>query len=178
MTQPRSGLGLQGLMTATIRTPEDIDAARITGVDWVRRQRGLIVVRRRNAFVNQGLENVLDLAFSLGGSVISHIAVSGDTSAVTASTTTIGTPNSIKSISPAATRTDQTVSGGADWDEGDVNFAIAKVGFLSGASATAVQNIIGGTGGSSPYDEEFTIDLTAFNTFDLAIDIEVTAEAT
>lgn len=130
-----------------------------------------------NAFVDQGLQGILDSAFGdLTADRITHIGLSGDTAAVTAATTTIGTPNSIKTTANTA-RTDETVAADQTWTQADVAFAITKIGFLRGSAATDVSNIIGGTGGSSPYDEEFTIDLTSVPTWTLTMGIEVTASA-
>ena len=39
-------------------------------------------------------------------------------------------------------------------------------------------NIIGGTAGSSPYNEPFTIDLTAVSAFNLTFSMDITAQAT
>lgn len=132
---------------------------------------------RGNAFVNQGLQAVLDSAYGdLTANRIDHIALSGDTNAVTAATTTIGTPNSIK-VTANTARTNQTVATDQTWTQADVNFAISKIGLLSGAAATDVTNIIGGTGGSAPYNEPFTIDLTNIATWSLTMGVDVTATA-
>lgn len=132
---------------------------------------------RGNAFVNQGLQAVLDSAYGdLVANRIDHIALSGDTTAVTAATTTIGTPNSIK-VTANTSRTAQTVSSDQTWTQADVAFAITKIGLLSGAAATDVANIIGGTGGSAPYNEPFTIDLTNIATWSLTMGIDVSATA-
>jgi len=133
---------------------------------------------RGNAFVNQGLQAVLDSAYGdLVANRIDHIALSGDTTAVTAATTTIGTPNSIK-VTANTSRTAQTVSTDQTWTQADVAFAITKIGLLSGAAATDVANIIGGTGGSAPYNEPFTIDLTNIATWSLQMGVDVSATAT
>lgn len=130
-----------------------------------------------NAFVNQGLQGILDSAYGdLVADRITHIGLSGDTTAVTVSTTTLGTPASIKTTANTS-RSGQTVSADQTWTEADVAFAISKIGLLRGSAATDVSNIIGGTGGSAPYDEPFTIDLTNISTWTLTMGVDVTATA-
>lgn len=135
-----------------------------------------------NAFVNQGLGGILDSAFGdLVADRITHIGLSADTAAVTAGTTDLdpagnGTGTSIKTTDNTS-RSVNTVSCDQTWTQADVSFAIAKIGLLRGSSSTDVSNIIGGTGGSSPYDEPFTIDLTSIATWTLTMGIDVTATA-
>jgi hypothetical protein len=134
---------------------------------------------RHNAFVNKGLQRVLDLLFedtqaALSG--VSHIALSGDSTTVTATTTTIGTPNSIKTVADVL-RTNQTTHGDATFTQADVSFAIRKLAFMTGTAATDIVNIIGGAGGASPYDEDFTVDLTSVGTWSLKFGIDLTATA-
>lgn len=107
---------------------------------------------------------------------ITHIGLSGDSSAVTLATTTLGTPNSIK-VTANTSRTSQTVSTDQTWTQADVAFAIRKIGLLRGSAATDVSNIIGGDGGSAPYDEPFTIDLTSIATWTLTMGIDTTLTA-
>lgn len=130
-----------------------------------------------NAFLNQGLQGILDSMYGdLVADRVTHIALSGDATAVTAATTTIGTPNSIKTTANTS-RTNQTVSADQTWTQADVNFAIKKIGLLRGALATGVSNIIGGDGGAAPYDEPFTIDLTSIAAWTLTMGVDVTATA-
>ena len=132
---------------------------------------------RGNAFVNQGLQSVLDSAYGdLTADRITHIGLSGDTAAVSGATTTLGSPNSIKTTANTS-RSGQTVSTDQTWTQADVAFAITKIGLLTGSAATDVVNIIGGTGGSAPYDEPFTIDLTNIATWTLTMGVDVTATA-
>ena len=58
-----------------------------------------------------------------------------------------------------------------------MSFAITKIGLLRGSASTDVSNIIGGSGGSAPYDEPFTIDLTNITTWTLTMGVDVTATA-
>lgn len=136
-----------------------------------------LVCYRHNAFVNQGLQALLDSGWAdRTASRITHIGLSGDQTTVTGATTTIGTPNSIKATSNVS-RTAQTLSGDQTWTEADVTWPIYKIGYLRGTGPTTVSNIIGGTGGAAPYDEPFTIDLTNISTWSLQMGIDVTATA-
>lgn len=166
---------------ATIRLPrEEVEAVRITGTDYhVGFEGDLAVVTTRpvhNALVNQGLNSLLDSWFNdLAANRITHIGLSEDATAVTASTTTIGTQNSIKTIANVS-RTAQTVSGDATWTQADVTWVVNKIGLLYGATATSVASIIGG-GGTAPYDESFSLDLTSATTFSLTMGVDMTATA-
>jgi|TARA_R110000744_G_C19347456_1_gene560048 hypothetical protein len=135
---------------------------------------------RHNAFTNKGLQAVLDSAYNgLTASRVTHIALSGDTSTVTASTTSIDPSSagfSVKATS-SVSRTAQTVAAEQTWSNSDVSFSIVKIGLMTGTAATDVVNIIGGTGGTAPYNEPFTIDLTSIATWSLTIGIDVTATA-
>lgn len=136
---------------------------------------------KHNALVNQGLQKLLDSWYSaLTASRITHIGLSADTSAVTASTTSLdpGTAgSSIKTIANVS-RTAQTVSGDATWTQADVSWVITKIGLLVGSGVGDVVSIIGGTGGSSPYNENFQLDLTSVTTFNLQMGVDLTATAT
>jgi hypothetical protein len=129
-----------------------------------------------NLFVNQGLEAALDSLFGdLTADRITHIALSGDNSAVTATTADIdpsGTGFSPK-VTANVSRTGRTAGGDNTWTQADISFAVRKVGFLTGALKTDVVNIIGGTG-----NQPFTVDLTSQATFTLTIGIDVTLAAT
>jgi hypothetical protein len=129
-----------------------------------------------NVFVNQGLEAALDSMFGdLTAVPITHIALSGDNSEVTATTADIdpsGTGFSPK-VTANTARTNRTAGGDNTWTQEDVSFAVRKVGFLTGGLKTDVVNIIGGTG-----NQPFTVDLTSQATFTLTIGIDVTLSAT
>ncbi len=155
------------------------------------RDTGLVLLRHCNAYVNTGLNNALDREWGIGTSnTVSHIGVDSNTTAVTASTvflhgTGAGTAAStiIKAISPAATRTAQTTTGGATFVNADFTsgvFVWNKVGLLAGTSTdagTGLVDVVGGTGGSSPYNRTFSLDLTAAGTFSVTAQIAVTATA-
>jgi hypothetical protein len=131
---------------------------------------------RHNLFVNQGLEAALDSMFGdLTAVPITHIALSGDNGAVTATTADIdpsGTGFSPK-VTANTSRTNRTAGADNTWTQDDVSFSVRKVGLLTGALKTNVVNIIGGTG-----NQPFTVDLTSQATFTLTIGIDVTLAAT
>ncbi len=190
-----------GLLKATVVTP-DPDAVVMTGVEFKKNDRGQLwvpkvvpkfdhgklveklqweaVAYRHNAFVNIGLNNALDLLFALASPTVpTRIQVSNSTTAVTAATTTMGGTISNKAFSPAASRTLQTVTAGATYTQADVAFVITKVGLLNTSTdaGTGLYDVIGGTGGSSPYNQPFTIDLTSTLSFSLLMQIAVTGAA-
>lgn len=148
-----------------------------------------LVVAHHNAYVNTGLQNSLDREFGLGGTAVGFIGVSNNSTAVTATTTFLngasgGTAANtiIKPISPASTRTAQTVTGGATFQNADFTsgvFIWNKIGLLTTASdaGTGLVDVIGGTGGSSPYNRTFVLDLTGAGTFVVVAQIAVTAVA-
>lgn len=134
---------------------------------------------RHNAFVNQGLQDVLDSAYGdLVADRITHIGLAQSTATVTATTTSLApTGSSSIKVTANTSRTNQTVHADQTWTQADVSWAIAKIGLLSSSAAADVCNIIGGTGGSAPYNEPFTIDLTSIATWSLTMGIDVTATA-
>ncbi len=151
---------------------------------------GLFYLRKPNAYVNTGLNNSLDREFVLGGSsTFGFIGVSSNTTAVVATTvflngTGAGTAANtiIKAVSPAASRSAQTVTGGATFVNADFTsgvFVWNKLGFLTTSTdaGTGLLDVIGGTGGSSPYNRTFSLDLTAAGTFSVTAQIAVTASA-
>lgn len=100
---------------------------------------------------------------------------------------------SIKGISPAATRTNQTTTGGATWTYsgpsggGDFQlgtpslsapFVMNKIGFLNTATdaGTGLIDVIGGTG-AGIYSRSFKLDLTNAGNFTAILQIAVTAVA-
>ena len=137
---------------------------------------------RHNAFVNQGLQQILDSAYGEldnTGKRITHIALSGDSSTVIVSTSDIdpGGAGFSPKVTLNVSRTGQTVKADNTWTNSDVSFAIVKIGLLTGSNSTDVVNIIGGNGGTAPYDEPFSIDLTSINTWSLQMGVDVTATA-
>lgn len=149
----------------------------------------VILLQHRNAYVNTGLNNSLDREFGLGGTAIGYIGVSSNTTAVTAATVNLngasgGTAANtiILAISPAATRSSQTVTGGASFVNASFTsgvFVQNKIGLLTTSTdaGTGLVDVIGGTGGSSPYNRTFSLDLTSAGTFTEVAQIAVTAVA-
>lgn len=157
----------------------------------------LLHIRHHNAYVNTGLNNALDREWGLGGTAIGFIGVDNNNTAVTAATTflhgagagtqppTASANQVIKAISPAATRSAQTTTGGATFANGDFTpgsnsvFVINKIGLLTASTDTgsALVDVIGGSGGSSPYNRTFVLDLTGAGTFSMVLQIAVTATA-
>lgn len=149
----------------------------------------ILLVAHHNAYVNTGLNNALDREWGLGGTAIGWIGVDNNTTAVTASTTFLhgagagsAATTIIKALSPAATRSSQTTTGGATFANADFTsgiFVINKIGllFTSTDAGTGLVDVIGGTAGSSPYNRTFSMDLTAVGTFTAVLQIAVTATA-
>lgn len=197
-TQASSFVGYSGLMVANLVLPDGGDI-RLAGVGVALRgskrpvvfgqrdgaifrcQPGQkLILTRKNAFVNIGLNNALDRLFNLASPTQpTHIGLSSNTAAVTAATTTLGGTVSIKAFSPAASRASQVVTAGATFTQADVAFVITKVGLLNTSTdaGTGLYDVIGGTGGSAPYNQPFTIDLTGTTSFSLTMQIQVTAAA-
>lgn len=170
-------------------------------------EQGRLHLKHHNAYVRSGLRNSLLREFNIsgGGTAVAGIGVASSTSAVTVDTRFLngataglngavsGQNISIKAISPTATIvTDgagvtQTVTAGATFTNADffsTGFAWAKIG-LTLAVPTSNSNeldgnlvdVIGGTGGSSPYNRTFSLDLTSAGTFSVTAQIAVTASA-
>lgn len=172
------GLFLSGKLLIEIQTSEP-EKVIIEGVDRLERlPDGHIYSEVHNAFVNTGLNMTLDRLFSLSGppSAIDHIGLSSDNTAVVAGTTTLGGTVSIKTFTPAASRTGQVVTAGATWTQADVAFAIKKVGLLNTATdaGTGLLDVVGGTG-AAPYNQPFTIDLTGATTWTMTLSLQITA---
>lgn len=148
-----------------------------------------LILMHANAYVNTGLNNSLDREWGLGGTAIGWIGVDNNSTAVTASTVYLhgaagatAANQIIKAISPAATRTNQTTTGGATFANADFTsgvFVINKLGLLNTSTdaGTGLIDVIGGTGGSSPYNRTFVLDLTGAGTFSATLQIAVTAQA-
>lgn len=192
-------VGFGAMCYARIEVPEkEKDLAVVRGMEVLREENGLIIARRHNAFVNLGLHYVLDRIFNLNtpATSVSHMGISDDNTAVTASTLLLdptaggGSPN-IKALgtgtgATATSRTAETVTCSAGWTKTDGNIVIRKVGLLNVSTdagddtvptVQGVLNIIGGAG-SGIYNEQFTVDLTALSAFNLTFSMDVTAQAT
>jgi hypothetical protein len=203
MSAAREGQGRSGVaqIAVTAEHPEHIrysaDRAWWTDAEgrrvrrWhVRRKKHTLHMEHHNAYVNTGLNNALDREFGLGGTAIGYIGVDNNSTAVTASTVHLhgaagatAANQIIKAISPAASRSNQTVTGGATFANADFTsgvFVINKLGLLTTSTdaGTGLVDVIGGTGGSAPYDATFVLDLTGAGTFSATLQIAVTASAT
>lgn len=182
-------LRISGLLRAVIRAQYP-DRVRLDG-EHIRRAGDLWVVEHRNAFVNTGLNIALDRLYGISGppAAVGYIGVDNNNSAVTASTTYLhgaagasAANQIIKAISPAASRSNQTVTAGAVLANADFTsgvFVINKAGLLNTSTdaGTGLIDVIGGAGGASPYNRVFQIDLTSAGTFSMTLQIAVTASA-
>jgi hypothetical protein len=164
------------------------------------------VDQERNAYVRSGLRSALQREFGIGGTAVTGIGVASNTSAVTFDTRFLngasaglngavsGQNVSIKAINPAASIvTDgagvtQVVTAGVTWTNADffnnIPFVWNKLGLTLAVPASNTSevdgnlvDVIGGTGGSSPYNKTFSMDLTAAGTFSVTGQIAVTASA-
>jgi hypothetical protein len=188
----RDGFGIGGVLRPRIWVPVDQEKhVRLSGLAEVHRRTdrdGRVVIsgERRNAFVNLGLGILLDRLFGIGGppGAVSHMGVSADAQAAGAGTSKLdpaGDATGFTSVGLTnVSRAGQTVSCEGVFSQATVAFAIKKVGLLNKADddGTGLINVIGGTGGSAPYNEPFTIDLTGATTWDLTLGLDVTATAT
>lgn len=185
----RDRVALKGRLTAWIWTP-DPDAVVLEGVEvdgFHKRRDGLwmAVIQRDNAFLNQGLQAILNRYANIGGppAVPSRIAASSDNTAVTATSTTFGgtfRSNTMNATFPSLSA--QTLSFQADFTKGSgaaqIDFSVRKLGVTNASTdaSGAVQDIIGGAG-VSPYNEPLTIDLTSTTSFTFRPQIDVTLTA-
>ncbi len=187
-----SSFGLAGRLRMRAIVPfREFERDMCTGLENYRIDRaenGLLLVtgERPNAFVNSGLQIALDRLAGINGppAAISHMAVSADDQAVTASTTKLdpaGGDTGFTSVAVSnVSRTNQTVSFDGAFNNGTVAFEMNKVGLLNGATdaGTGLIDVIGGTGGSSPYNEPFAVNFTAIGVWSLTFGIDITASAT
>lgn len=153
------------------------------------RDTGLLCLRHRNAYVNLGLNNALDKEHQGTGTTVGFIGVSSNTTAVTNATTFLnggsgGTAANtiIKATTnsrSAQVNTDQVTSAFVNADFTSGVFVWNKIGLLNTSTdaGTGLIDVIGGTGGSSPYNRTFSLDLTAAGTFSVTPAIAVTATA-
>lgn len=191
MESMKQEIAVKGVLSVVIFTPNP-DAVVIEGLEWNNRwkkeQAGIwrsYPAFRDNAFLNQGLQVILDRYANIGGppTAPNRIGVSSDNTAVTAGTTTFGgtfRSNTMNATFPS--RSGQTLSFQADFTKGagagQIDFSVRKLGITNASTDTAgaVQDIIGGAG-VSPYNEPLTIDLTGTTSFTLRPQIDVTLTA-
>lgn len=190
------GVARSGVATVVV-SGCDLDLVRWSADEWAIRD-GSLYLKHHNAYVRSGLRNSLLREFGLGGTAVGFIGVSSNTTAVTLTTRFLNGGSAgaaantkFKAISPAATitadtdGTAQTVTGGATFTSADFGtvFVFNKLGF--GLSSTLPEtdgnliDVIGGTGGTSPYNRTFALDLTgAGSGWTAVLQIAVTASAT
>jgi hypothetical protein len=180
--------GRRGVLLAVIEA-EHPELVRARGDRVWTDDDGRIYLEAHNAYVNTGLNNALDREWGLGGTAIGFIGVDNNSTAVTATTVYLhgaagatAANQIIKAISPAATRTNQTTTGGATFANADFTsgvFVINKIGLLTTSTdaGTGLVDVIGGTGGASPYNRTFVLDLTGAGTFSATLQVAVTATA-
>lgn len=184
-------IGIKGRLTARIWTP-DPDAAVIEGLEVARRwfwddevRTWATLLERDNAFLNQGLQAILDRYANIGGppAAPTRIGVSSDNLAVTAATTTFGgtfRSNTMNATFPS--RAGNVLSFQANFTKGagagQIDFSVRKIGITNSAtdSVGGAQDIIGGAG-VAPYNEPLTIDLSSTSGFVFQPQIDVTATA-
>lgn len=153
-----------------------------------------------NGVVNLGLQMALDLLSGVTAPhILQDIGIASDNTAVTATTVHLGGAAAVitsgasqngflRAYSPAATRSNQVLTAGATFTQADMAgaaFVIHKVGLLNDTAdagtglgagpAVGIFDVIGGTGGSAPFNQPFTIDLTGVTTWSLLMQIQVTA---
>ena len=152
-----------------------------------------------NGVVNLGLQMALDRLIGTGPAALSNIGIASDNTAVTAATVFLGgaaaailsggTQNGfIRAFAPAASRSNQVLTAGATFTQADMSgaaFVIHKVGLLNASTdagtglgagpASGIFDVIGGSGGSAPFNQPFTLDLTSVTTWSLLLQINVTA---
>jgi hypothetical protein len=165
-------------------------AARVRKLDpQLYREAGLVLARHHNAYVNTGLNNSLDRESGAGGTAVGFMGFSSNTTAVTASTVNLNGASGgsaantiIKSCTNARSGQTTTYTVGSAFVNGDFTsgvFVLNKFGLLTTSTdaGTGLVDVIGGSGGSSPYNRTFSIDLTAAGTFSLTPQMAVTASA-
>lgn len=186
-----TGFSLEGMLEMTLQCDHP-DRVRVRAERaFFDRKRDQWVIRHRNGMVNTGLNIALDRMFGLSGppAVVGFIGVDNNTTAVTSATAFLhgagagsAATTIIKALSPAATRTAQTVTGGATFANADFTsgvFVINKVGLLNTSTdaGTGLIDVIGGTGGTDPYSRTFVVDFTNAGTFTLIPQIALTGVA-
>jgi hypothetical protein len=160
---------------------EDLDKVIIEGLHSYKEsyENGNVIIsgRRSNTFVDIGLNNVILLFAGLGGSPISHIGVTNNADAVTASTTKLD-PNGTDSVTielvQNLTVINSVMSGEGVFTHLNAAFPYRKIGFLNTSTdaGTGLADVIGG-GGVAPYDKPFFIDLTGAGTWNAKLGIDV-----
>jgi hypothetical protein len=178
----KSNIKIKGTLSCAITLKkEDLEKVNIEGLnDYSLSYDGddvTISGWRSNTFVNQGLEIALDCLGGLSGGTISHIGVTNDSTAVTATTVKLdpsGTNSKTLLAVQSLSRTGRILSGQGTFTNVNSPFAYRKIGFLTTSTdaGTGLIDVIGG-GGAAPYDQAFNIDLTGAGTWSATLAIEI-----
>lgn len=146
-------------------------------------------VFRHNAFVTNGLNAVLERMGGIGTTAaITHLHFSADAQAVTLATTQIdpaggATGRASKTVTNTVSAAVLTCTS-ANFTQADVTFAIAKQGVgnvstdpgtTTAGAISGIWDIIGGTGGVSPFNQAFSADYTGSTSFTLSPVITISA---
>lgn len=145
---------------------------------------------RGNAFVRNGLNAIAERIGGIGTTAaLSHMQLSADAQAVTLATTQIdpaggATGRASKTVTNTVNATTSVLScTSANFTQADVSFAIAKMGVgnvstdpgtTTPGAISGVFDIIGGTGGSAPFDQAFSVDYTGSTSFTLSPVVTIT----
>jgi hypothetical protein len=186
----KDSLGLEGTLTVTVLAEHPDRVLLEAGSGSCFRDGNIWVLTQSNAFVNTGLNMVLDRLFGVGGppAAVGFIGVDNNNSAVTAATTQLhggaggAAANQIIKAVATPTRSGQTTTAGATFANADFTagvFVINKIGLLNTSTdvGTGLVDVIGGAGGAAPFNRTLVIDLTAAGTFTMTVQVAVTAAA-
>lgn len=149
---------------------------------------------RHNAFVTNGLNAVLERIAGIGTTAaITHLHLSADAQAVTLASTQIdpaggATGRASKTVTNTVNAATSVLScTSANFTQADVSFAIAKMGVgnvstdpgtTTAGAISGIWDIIGGTGGTTPFNQAFTMDYTGSTSFTLSPVITISASNT
>lgn len=151
-------------------------------------------VFRHNAFVTNGLNAILERMGGIGTTAaITHLHLSADAQTVTLATTQIdpaggSTGRASKTVTNTVNAATSVLTcTSASFTQADVSWAINKMGVgnvstdpgtTTAGAISGIWDIIGGTGGASPFNQAFSADYTGSTSFTLNPVITVTASNT
>lgn len=149
---------------------------------------------RHNAFVTNGLNALLERMGGIGTTAaITHLHLSADAQAVTLASTQIdpaggATGRASKTVTNTVAAATSVLScTSANFTQADIAFAIAKIGVgnistdpgtTTAGAISGIWDIIGGTGGTTPFNQAFSADYTGSTSFTLSPVVTVTASNT
>lgn len=146
---------------------------------------------RHNAFVTNGLNAILERIGGIGTTAaITHFHFSADAQAVTLATTQIDPAGG--ATGRASKTVTNTVAAGtsilsctsASFTQADISWVINKMGVgnvstdpgtTTPGAISGIWDIIGGTGGTSPFNQPFSMDFTGSTAFTLSPILTITA---